>query len=127
MPPPEEFSTLKRFRLRHIPEDDKIHKHYRATSYLVDSDYCDTRSIIYINFKLQRDMSKYEGCTEINPPHFFSETIYSESIKIQAQYKWMFPLHMLFFQKISIYVYGLTPARNKGTHAFPVPDPFLFT
>ena len=30
----------------------------------------------------------------------------------------MFPLHMLFFHLISVYVYGFTPARNKGMHAF---------
>jgi hypothetical protein len=32
---------------------------------------------------------------------------------------------MLFFHIISIYVYGLTPARNKSMHAFPVPACFL--
>ena len=41
--------------------------------------------------------------------------------EIHAQYNWMFPLHKLFFHLTSIYVYGLTPARNKGMHAFPVP------
>jgi hypothetical protein len=34
--------------------------------------------------------------------------------EIHAQYNWMFPLHMLFFHIISIYVYSPTPARNKG-------------
>jgi hypothetical protein len=47
--------------------------------------------------------------------------------EIHAQYKWMFPLHVLFFHIISIYVYSLTPARNKGMHAFPVPARFLLT
>jgi hypothetical protein len=37
--------------------------------------------------------------------------------EIHAQYNWMFPLHMLFFRIISIYIYGPTPARNKGMHA----------
>jgi len=46
--------------------------------------------------------------------------------EIHVLYNWMFPLHMLFFHIISIYVYGLTPAHNKGTHAFPVPASFLF-
>jgi hypothetical protein len=36
--------------------------------------------------------------------------------EIHAQYNWMFPLHMLFFHVISIYLYGLTPGRNKGMH-----------
>ena len=40
--------------------------------------------------------------------------------EIHAQYNWMFPLHVLFFHVISVYVYGLMPARNKGMHAFPV-------
>jgi hypothetical protein len=47
--------------------------------------------------------------------------------EIHAQYNWMFPLQVLFFHIISIYVYGLTPARNKGMQAFPVPARFLFT
>jgi len=47
--------------------------------------------------------------------------------EIYAQCNWMFPLHMLFFHIISMYVYGLMPARNKGMHAFPVPARFLFT
>jgi len=46
--------------------------------------------------------------------------------EIHAQYNWMFPLKMLFFHITSIYVYGITPARNKGMHAFPVPAHFLF-
>jgi hypothetical protein len=33
---------------------------------------------------------------------------------------------MLFFHIISIYVYGLMPARNKGMYVFPVPARFLF-
>jgi hypothetical protein len=37
--------------------------------------------------------------------------------EIHAQHNWMFPLHMLFFHTISIYVYGLTPMRKKGMHA----------
>ena len=47
--------------------------------------------------------------------------------EIHAQYNWMFPLHMLFFHIISIYAYSLTPARNKGMHAFLVPARFLLT
>jgi hypothetical protein len=46
--------------------------------------------------------------------------------EIHAQYNWMFPLHMLFFHIISIYIYGLTPVRNKEMLAFPVPAQFLF-
>jgi len=58
-------------------------------------------------------------------PTFFSETVYSECMKIQAQYNPSFPLHMLFFHIISIYVYGLMPARNMHaclpcTSSFPV-------
>ena len=47
--------------------------------------------------------------------------------EIHAQYNWMFPLHMLFFHIISIYVYGLMPAWNKGMHAFCVPAHLLLT
>jgi hypothetical protein len=37
--------------------------------------------------------------------------------EINAQYNWMFPLHMLFFHIISISIYSLMPARNKGMQA----------
>ena len=71
--------------------------------------------------------TKYEGCSESNAPHFFFLGNYLlRMYEIHVQYNWMFPLHMLFFHIISIYVYGLTPTRNKGMHAFPVPAPFLF-
>jgi len=60
-------------------------------------------------------------------PHFFSGNYLLKMYEIQAQYNWMFPLHMLFFHMNCIYVYGLTPARNKGMHAFSVPARFLFT
>jgi hypothetical protein len=51
-------------------------------------------------------------------PHiFFFGNYLSIMYEIHAQYNWMFPLHMLFFHILSIYFYGLTPARNKGTHA----------
>jgi len=38
----------------------------------------------------------------------------------------MFPLHMLFFHIISMYVRGLTPTRDKGMHVFTVTARFLF-
>ena len=61
-------------------------------------------------------------------PHTFFLGYYTfRTYAIHAQYKQMFPSHTLFFHLISIYVYGLTPARNKGMHAFPVPALFLFT
>ena len=41
--------------------------------------------------------------------------------EIRAHSNCMFPIHTWFFHIISIYVYGLTPARNNGMHAFPVP------
>jgi hypothetical protein len=55
-------------------------------------------------------------------PHiFFLGKYLFRMYEIHAQYNWMFPLHMLFFHIISIYVYGLTPGRNNGMHAFPLP------
>jgi len=68
----------------------------------------------------------YKGCSESNAPHFFLRHYLFRVYEIHAQYNWMFPLHMLFFHIISIYVYGLMPVRNKGMHAFPVPARFLF-
>jgi hypothetical protein len=59
----------------------------------------------------------YEGCSESKAPHFFLRNHLFKMYEIHAQYNWMFPLHMLFFHIISIDVYGLTPARNKGMHA----------
>jgi hypothetical protein len=60
-------------------------------------------------------------------PHFFFLISYLfRMYEIHAQFNWMFPLHMLFFHITSIYVYGRTPARNKGMRAFPVPACFLF-
>jgi hypothetical protein len=59
-------------------------------------------------------------------PHiFFSGNYLLRMYEIHAQYNWMFHLHMWFFHIISIYVYGLTPARNKSMHVFPVPARFL--
>jgi hypothetical protein len=49
-------------------------------------------------------------------PHFFLGNYLFRMYEIHAQYNWMFLLHMLFFHIISIYGYGLTPARNKGMH-----------
>jgi len=63
----------------------------------------------------------YEGCSESNVPHFFLGNYLFRMYEIQAQYNWVFPLHILFFHTISSFVYGLMPARNKGIHAFPVP------
>jgi hypothetical protein len=60
------------------------------------------------------------ACSESNAPHFFHGNYLFRMYKIHAQCNWMFPLHMLFFHIISIYVYGLTPARNKGTHALEI-------
>ena len=67
------------------------------------------------------------GAQKVSPTFFFLGKHLLRMYAIHAQYNWMFPLHMLFFHIISIYVYGLTPARNKGMHAFPVPARFLFT
>ena len=53
-------------------------------------------------------------------PHiFFLGNYLFRMYEIHAQCNWMFPLHMLFFHIISVYVYGLTPAQNKSMHAFP--------
>jgi hypothetical protein len=67
------------------------------------------------------------GCSESNAPYFFLRNYLFRMYEIHAQYNCMFPLHMLFFHIISIYIYGLRPARNKGMHAFPVAARFLFT
>jgi len=64
---------------------------------------------------------------KVMPHIFFLGSYLCRLYEIHAHYNWMFPLHMLFFQIISIYVYGLTPVQNKGAHAFPVPARFLFT
>ena len=69
---------------------------------------------------------KFEGCSENKAPHFCLECYLLRMYEIHAQYNWMFPLHMLFFHITSIYVCDLTPAQNKGMHAFPVPARFLF-
>jgi hypothetical protein len=69
----------------------------------------------------------YDGCSESYTHIFFLGNYLFRMYEIHAQYNWMFPLHMLFFHIISIYAYGLTPARNKGMHAFPVPARFLST
>jgi len=61
-------------------------------------------------------------------PHISSLGNYLFRIyEIHAQYNWMFPVCILFFHIISIYVYSLMPVRNKSMHAFPVPARFLFT
>ena len=50
-------------------------------------------------------------------PHiFFLGNYLFGMYAIHAQYNWIFPLHMWFFHIISIYVYSLTPVRNKSTH-----------
>jgi len=58
----------------------------------------------------------YEGCSESNAPHFFSPlgNYLFRMYEIHARYNWMFPLHMLFFHIISIYVYGLTPGQKRA-------------
>jgi hypothetical protein len=61
MPRPQESSAQNMFRLRHIPDDSKLHKQYRQTSNILDIYYCETGCIIYFNLVLQRDMSKYHG------------------------------------------------------------------
>ena len=68
------------------------------------------------------------ACSESNKTQFFFLGNYLfRKCQFHAQHNWMFPLHMLFCHIISVYVYGLTPARNKGMHAFPIPARFLFT
>jgi len=64
---------------------------------------------------------------KVMPHIFFLGNYLLRMYEIHAQCNWLFPLHMWFFHIISIYVYGLTPARNKGMPAFPVPVRFLFT
>ena len=64
---------------------------------------------------------------KVTPHIFFLVNYLFRMYEINTQYKWMIPLHMLFFHIISIYVFGLTPVWNKGMHAFPVPACFLFT
>jgi hypothetical protein len=64
---------------------------------------------------------------KVMPHIFFLGNYLFRMYEIHPQYNWMIPLHMLFFHIISIYVYGPTPARNKGMHAFPEPARFLFT
>jgi hypothetical protein len=60
-------------------------------------------------------------------PHiFFLGNYLFRVYEIHTQNNWMFPLHMLFFHIISMYVYSLMPAWNKDMHAFPVPARFLF-
>ena len=51
---------------------------------------------------------------KVMPHNFFLGNYLFRMYEIHAQYNWMFPLHMLFFHIISIYVYGLMPVRNKA-------------
>jgi hypothetical protein len=73
----------------------------------------------------------WSECTRVGQkvmPHiFFLGNYLIRMYEIHAQYNWMFPLHMLFFHIISVYIYSLMPVRIKGMHAFPVPAHFLFT
>jgi hypothetical protein len=64
---------------------------------------------------------------KVMPIFFFLGNYLFRIYAIHAQYNWMFPLHMLFFNMIAIYVYGHTHAQNKSMHAFAEPAPFLFT
>jgi hypothetical protein len=64
---------------------------------------------------------KYEGCSESNAQNFFLGNYLFRMYEIHAYCNWVLPLYVLFFHIISIYVYGLTPARNKGMHTVPVP------
>jgi hypothetical protein len=57
---------------------------------------------------------------KVMPHIFFLGNYLFRMFEIHAQYNWMFPLHMWFFHIISIYVYGLMSAWNKGMYAFPV-------
>ena len=66
-----------------------------------------------------------EGCSESNAPYFFLGN-YSECMKFTLRITGCF-LYTLFFHVIYVYVFGLTPARNKGMYAFPVPVSFLIT
>jgi hypothetical protein len=49
---------------------------------------------------------------KIKPHIFFLGNYLFRMYEIHTQYNWMFPLHMLFFRIISIYVYGLTSVRT---------------
>jgi len=64
---------------------------------------------------------------KVMPHIFFLGNGLFSMYEIHTWCNWMFPLHMLFFHIISIYVYSLMPVRNKGMHAFPVLARFLFT
>jgi len=66
-----------------------------------------------------------KAAQKVMPRIYFLGNYLFRMYEIHAQYNWMFPLHMRFFHVISIYVYGLTPARNKGMHAFSVLARFL--
>jgi hypothetical protein len=46
---------------------------------------------------------------KVMPHIFFLRNYLFRMYEIHAQYNWMFPLHVLFFHIISVYVYGLTP------------------
>ena len=86
--------------------------------------YCNTINVLF-NRKAVTQVTRV--AQKVMPHIFFLGNYLFRMYEIHAQYNWMFPLHMLFFHIISVYVYGLTLARNKGMHAFPVPARFLFT
>jgi hypothetical protein len=88
------------------------------TQMLTKSSHLETEPWILSNTKVAQ---------KVMPHIFFLGNYLFRMYEIHAQYNWMFPLHMLLFHTISIYVYGLTPAWNKGMYAFPVPTRFLFT
>jgi hypothetical protein len=87
-------------------------------------------TVIYVFLLVCILVRLYTCCTRVAQkvmPHiFFLGNYLFRMYEIHAQYNWMFPLHVLFFHIISIYVYGRTPAWNKGMHSFPVPARFLF-
>ena len=62
---------------------------------------------------------------KVMPYIFFLGNYLFRMYEIHAQYNWMFPLHMLFFHIISVYVYGLASVKQgyaclPCTSTFPV-------
>jgi hypothetical protein len=63
-------------------------------------------------------------------PHiFFLGNYLFRMYEIHTHFNWMFPLHMLFFHIISMYVYGLNASAKQGhacMHALLSEQPSYF-
>jgi hypothetical protein len=55
------------------------------------------------------------------PTFFFLRIYLFKMVEIWWQYKWMFLLHTLYFCRVSINLYGLTPVWNKCMYSLLVP------